>query len=55
MADMKQMLKCSKCGYVIKESGKCPRCGTIVQCSMSCSGNCLKCSLEAKKQGKEKN
>lgn len=49
MADIKKNLKCSKCGYVLKENGKCPRCGAVVQCSMSCSGNCLKCSTEAMK------
>jgi len=50
MADIKKNLKCSKCGYILKEKGKCPRCGTIVQCSMGCSGNCLKCSAEAVKK-----
>jgi hypothetical protein len=53
MADIKSITKCSKCGYILKENGKCPRCGTIVQCGMSCSGNCLKCSAEAMKNGKK--
>ena len=54
MVDMKNGLKCGKCGYTLKEQSKCPRCGTVAQCSLSCPGNCLKCFAEAAKANKQK-